>query len=197
MAYRAGRRCILCPVSFVSEFKEKLGLKMGERRLSSLPSVLGGRKGISLPNVLSVHVLFHAPTIESWKQLQEVMRILRETHGIPRVTGVAYTPLERAETPTKWYTTRGVELHTAEDVDWRFEPNVVQSSKKEVDVLLDLNLDEALPLLFEAKAARAKFRVGPHRKKEWVRYDFMLESCSDALDFAKSALHYMNTLQLK
>jgi len=184
-------------MSWMGEIKEKVGRRLGEQHLMRMPAAEGGRKGLSMAEVQSVHVLFHAPTIASWKQLLEVLRLLREVHGIPRVSGVAFSPLVRAEVPTNWYTVRGIELHTAEDIDWRFEPSLLQSKGKSVDVLLDLNLDDALPLLFEAKVAKAKFRVGPHRKKEWVRYDFMLASCKDAQEFATSAFHYMNTLHLK
>jgi hypothetical protein len=181
----------------MGDLKEKVGRRLGEQHLKGMAAADGGRKGLSMADVQSVHILFHAPTISSWKQLLEILRQLREVHGIPRVSGVAYTPMERAEVPTNWYTVRGIELHTAEDIDWRFEPSLLQSKSKSVDVLLDLNLDDTLPLLFEAKVAKAKFRVGPHREKEWVRYDFMLESCKDAQEFATAAFHYMNTLHLE
>jgi hypothetical protein len=153
------------------------------------------RKSINLDSARYVAVLYQLPDEESYKKVEEFVKLLTDK-GI-KVKVACYT--EQKFIPHYFIPKLLQDILTIKDVNWKFQPIkpfVKDFLEEEFDILIDLSLSEYLPLLYLAATSRAGLKLGRFNETHQDYFDLMIDIPEDAtLDFFISqVIHYLNKI---
>ena len=114
-----------------------------------------------------------------------------------KVRVVAYT--EQKFYPHYFIPKISQDIITGKDVNWRFlpqKPFVEEFINTEYDILIDLSLDDHLPLLYCAALSKAGLKVGRFQEDHELFYDLMIHAGpEESIDsFATSVIHYLSRI---
>jgi hypothetical protein len=153
------------------------------------------KKQVNLGNARTLALLYYLPDEDTYKKAELIVTALSDLGLKTRV--VCYTDLNIA--PHYFIPKISQDIITAKDVNWRYQP--VKPFAKEFintdfDILIDLSLNEYLPLYYCAALSKAVLKVGRFREDEHHVYDLMIHSApEDTIDsFAEQVIHYLKRI---
>jgi hypothetical protein len=151
-------------------------------------------KAFSLETAKTVAVIFESDTPEKLEEGRKFMAYLQK-RGI-RTEVLAFVENEVSAlhfTPEKNFC-----YLTREEINWMgipFGPNVDDFLSPAFDILINLCLEDSLPIQYLVTLSPARYKVGLFRTNE-ERYDLMinLPEPADASQLAREVVHFLNML---
>jgi hypothetical protein len=152
-------------------------------------------KPINLDSARTVALLYYLPDEDTYKTMETILAKLYELNLKVRV--VAYA--NQKFNPHYFIPKISQDIITAKDVNWRYQPQkafVKEFIETEYDILIDLSLDDHLPLLYCAALSQAGLKVGRFQEDHQLFYDLMIHTGADeSIDsFATQVIHYLSRI---
>lgn len=152
-------------------------------------------KPINLENARTVAVLYYLPDEATYKIMESILGKLYELNLKVRV--VAYA--NQKFNPHYFIPKITQDILTAKDVSWKFQPQkafVKEFIETEYDILIDLSLNDHLPLLYCAGLSKAGLKVGRFQEDHQLFYDLMIQTGPDETidSFATQVIHYLSRI---
>jgi hypothetical protein len=153
------------------------------------------QKQINLDSARSVAILYYLPDEATYKIMETILSIFNELKLKVRV--VCYTDLKI--TPHYFIPKISQDIITARDINWRYQPQkpfVKEFNNTEYDILIDLSLNDHLPLLYCAALSKAGLKVGRFQEDHQLYYDLMIHTAADETidSFASQVIHYLSRI---
>lgn len=153
------------------------------------------QKPKNLESAKTVALLYYLPDEATYKTVETIISKLTEFNLKVRV--VCYTDLKII--PHYFIPKISQDIITAKDVTWRYQPKkpfVKEFIITEYDLLIDLSLDNYLPLLYCAALSKAGLKVGRFQEDHQLFYDLMIHSSPDETidSFAGQVIHYLSRI---
>jgi len=139
--------------------------------------------------------LYYLPDETTYKIMESILSGLSDLNLKVRV--VAYT--DQKFYPHYFIPKISQDIITAKDVSWKFQPQkafVKEFIDTEYDILIDLSLNDHLPLLYCAALSKAGLKVGRFQEDHELFYDLMIHAGPDETidSFAKQVIHYLSRI---
>lgn len=152
-------------------------------------------KQVNLENARTIALLYYLPDEETYKRAELLVSQLSDMGLKTRV--VCYTDMKLI--PHYFIPKISQDVITIKDVNWRFhpvKPFVKEFIQTEFDILINLSLDEYLPLEYCAALSMAALRVGRFREDQHHIYDLLIHSVpDDTIDsFAEQVIYYLKMI---
>ncbi len=153
------------------------------------------QKQINLESARTVALLYYLTDEASYKTAESILSRLIELNLKIRV--VCYTDLKIA--PHYFIPKITQDILTSKDVNWRYQPQkpfVKEFVDTEYDILIDLSLDDHLPLLYCAALSKAGLKVGRFQEDHQLFYDLMIQTGPDETidSFSIQVIHYLSRI---
>ena len=153
------------------------------------------QKQINLESARTVALLYYLTDEASYKTAESILIRLIELNLKIRV--VCYTDLKIA--PHYFIPKITQDILTSKDVNWRYQPQkpfVKEFVDTEYDILIDLSLDDHLPLLYCAALSKAGLKVGRFQEDHQLFYDLMIQTGPDETidSFSIQVIHYLSRI---
>lgn len=153
------------------------------------------QKQVSIERARSVALLYYLPDEETYKKVELIIGRLTELNLKVRV--VCYTDLKLI--PHYFIPKISQDILTAKDVNWRIQPQkpfVKEFINTAYDLLIDLSLNDHLPLLYCAALSNAGLKVGRYQEDHQLFYDLMIHAGTDETidSFADQVIHYLSMI---
>jgi hypothetical protein len=153
------------------------------------------QKQINLDSARTVALLYYLPDEATYKIMETILSRFNELKLKVRV--VCYTDLKII--PHYFIPKITQDIITAKDVNWRFQPQkpfVKEFINTEYDILIDLSLNDHLPLLYCAALSKAGLKVGRFQEDHQLYYDLMIHAAPDETidSFASQVIHYLSRI---
>lgn len=163
--------------------------------LKQLNTINRTPKSVNLENARTATLLYYLPDEATYKKVELILSGLNEFNLKIRV--VCYTDLKF--TPHYFIPKITQDIITAKDVNWRFQPQkpfVNEFIDTEFDILIDLSLNDYLPLLYCSALSRAGLKVGRYSEDHQTFYDLMIHAEQDETidSFADQVIHYLSMI---
>jgi len=141
--------------------------KIGQTKLSG--------KDVSFHSAKKVGII---AVMDSKDRMEQVINFKKriESYG-PKVVSIGYVPL--AIIPDYFNTQMQTDVFSKKDVNFFGIPGnsfVKEFLNEEFDILIDLTLDEVLPLIYVAGLSKARLKAGKYRANMLHVYDFLLKA---------------------
>lgn len=152
-------------------------------------------KQVNLSTARSVALLYYLKDEAEYKKAEAIVARINEMGIKTRV--VCFTDLKI--TPHYFIPKITQDIITAKDVNWRNLPDkpfVEEFINTEFDILIDLSIEDYLPLYFFAALSKASLKVGKFREDHHHSYDLMIHTQeNETIDsFAEQVIHYLNLI---
>lgn len=152
-------------------------------------------KPINLDSARTVALLYYLPDEATYKTMETILAKLYELNLKVRV--VAYS--NQKFNPHYFIPKISQDIITAKDLNWRLQPQkpfVKEFIETEYDILIDLSLEDHLPLLYCAGLSKAGLKVGRFQEDHELFYDLMIHAGQDeTIDlFATQVIHYLSRI---
>jgi len=153
------------------------------------------QKQINLENARTVALLYCLPDEATYKIMESILGKLNELNLKVRV--VAYT--DQKFYPHYFIPKISQDIFTAKDLNWRLQPQkpfVKEFIETEYDILIDLSLEDHLPLLYCSALSKAGLKVGRFQEDHQLFYDLMIHAGpEETIDsFATQVIHYLSRI---
>jgi hypothetical protein len=153
------------------------------------------QKQTNLDNARTVALLYYCPDEATYKIVDTILAKLAELKLKVRV--VCYTDLKII--PHYFIPKITQDVITAKDVNMLYQPQkafVKEFIDTEYDILIDLSLDDHLPLLYCAALSKAGLKVGRFQEDHELFYDLMIHAAPDETidSFATQVVHYLSRI---
>lgn len=153
------------------------------------------QKPVNIKSARTLALLYYLPDEAIYKKVEIILSKLSSMNLKIRV--VCYTDLKIS--PHYFIPKITQDIITAKDVNWRFQPQkpfVKEFINTEYDILIDLSLDDHLPLLYCAALSNAGIKVGRFQEDHELYYDLMIHASPDeTIDtFADQVIHYLSMI---
>jgi len=152
-------------------------------------------KPINLQSARTVALLYYLYDEATYKLMDSILAKINELNLKVRV--VAYT--NQKFNPHYFIPKISQDIITGKDVSWRFQPQkgfVKEFIETEYDILIDLSLEDHLPLLYCAALSQAGLKVGRFQEDHELFYDLMIQAGPDETidSFATQVIHYLSKI---
>ena len=153
------------------------------------------QKQINLESARTVALLYYLTDEATYIAVESIISRLNELNLKVRV--VCYTDLKI--TPYYFIPKISQDIITVKDIDWRYQPKkpfVKEFINTEYDILIDLSLNDNLPLLYCAALSQAGLKVGRFQEDHELFYDLMIQAGPDeSIDsFSVQVIHYLSRI---
>lgn len=153
------------------------------------------QKQTNLESARTVALLYYLPDEATYKTAETILANLNELNLKVRV--VCYTDLKIS--PHYFIPKISQDIITAKDINWRFQPQkafVKEFVTTEFDILIDLSLNDHLPLLYCAALSKAGLKVGRFQEDRELFYDLMIHTTTEETidSFAGQVIHYLSRI---
>jgi hypothetical protein len=150
---------------------------------------------INLTSAHTVALLYYVSDEPTYKMAELILSQLTAMNMKVRV--VCYTDLKII--PHYFIPKITQDIITAKDVNWRFQPVktfVKEFINAEYDILIDLSLNDHLPLLYCSALSKAGLKVGRFQEDHRMFYDLMIHSLPDETieTFAEQVIYYLSRI---
>lgn len=151
------------------------------------------REFIKFPEAKTIGIIYNATIPQNIDQIHSFARKL-EGKG-KKVELLGFINLKKPEEIVEKY--KDYDFIVKEDVSWYFKPKKFSSSrfiKNKYDILLNLYIQECLPLQYMSAFSDAKFRVGHYQKNNLDCNDFHinLKGKGDVKELIHQIEYYLN-----
>lgn len=152
-------------------------------------------KQANLDNARTLALLYYLPDEDTYKRAETILSKFSDMGLKARV--VCYTDMKIV--PHYFIPKITQDVITVKDVNWRFhpvKPFVKEFLNTDFDILINLSLDEYLPLEYCAALSKAGLKVGRFREDQHLIYDLMIHSVADdTIDsFAEQVIYYLKRI---
>lgn len=176
----------------IQRFREKIARSSLSRQLQD---VNRDRKQLNLSSASTVALLYYLPDEATYKFAESLCARLSEMNLKVRV--VCYSTQKFA--PHYFIPKISQDIIIAKDVNWKFQPVkpfIPEFLETPFDLLIDLSLNEHLPLLYCAALSKAALKVGRYDTEHQSFYDLMIHTSSGETieSFAEQILHYLSRI---
>lgn len=142
-----------------------------------------------------VALLYYLPDETTYKSVDIILSKLNDLNLKVRV--VCYTDMKVI--PHYFIPKISQDVITAKDLDWRFRPQkqfVKEFIDTEFDILIDLSLNDCLPLLYCSGLSNAGLKVGRYQEDHHLYYDLMIHAGPDETieSFLNQVIHYLSRI---
>jgi hypothetical protein len=163
--------------------------------LKQINEIKRNLKPINLQSARTVALLYYLPDEATYKTMELILSKLNDLNLKVRV--VAYT--NQKFNPHYFIPKISQDVLTAKDVNWRLQPQkpfVKEFIETEYDILIDLSLEDHLPLLYCAALSKAGLKVGRFQEDHELFYDLMIHAGpEETIDsFATQVIHYLSRI---
>lgn len=176
----------------IQNIREKFAKSFLLKQMSEIKRNL---KPINLDSARTVALLYYLPDEATYKIMESILSRLIDINLKVRV--VAYT--NQKFYPHYFIPKISQDILTAKDVNWRLQPQkpfVKEFIETEYDILIDLSLEDHLPLLYCAALSKAGIKVGRFQEDHELFYDLMIHAGPDETidSFATQVIHYLSRI---
>ncbi len=153
------------------------------------------QKPVNLETARTVTLLYYLPDEAIYKKVELILNRLSELNLKTRV--VCYTDLKIV--PHYFIPKITQDIITAKDVNWRYQPQkpfIQEFIDTEYDILIDLSLNDYLPLMYCSALSKAGLKVGRYIEDQQSFYDLMIHAGPDETidSFADQVIHYLSMI---
>lgn len=153
------------------------------------------QRPVSIKNARTAALLYYLPDEAIYKKVELIISRLTELNL--KIKVVCYTDLKTI--PYYFVPKISQDILTIKDINWRFQPQkpfVKEFINTEYDILIDLSLDDYLPLLYCAALSNAGLKVGRYKEEHQLLYDLMIHAAPDETidSFAEQVIHYLSMI---
>lgn len=156
-------------------FGDFIKKKMGERALrAEMKNIRRERAAFSLDQAKSVAILFEYTNAEDFELVRKYVLYLREMKK--KVRAIGYYMMK--ELPSFPYSKLEFDFFGKKSFAWNGKPTdpiLTNFCEEDHDILLDLNLNDLLPLRYTAALSRAKFKVGRCDENDHDLHDLQID----------------------
>lgn len=150
---------------------------------------------VNIESARTVALLYYLPDESTYKKVEVILGKLNELNLKIRV--VCYTDMKII--PHYFIPKITQDIITAKDINWRFQPQkafVKEFISTRFDLLIDLSLNNHLPLLYCAALSNAGLKVGRFQDDHELYYDLMIHASPDETidSFAEQVIHYLSKI---
>lgn len=150
---------------------------------------------VNMDTARSVALLYYLPDEATYKAAEIIAVRLNEMNLKVRI--VCYT--DQKIIPHYFIPKITQDIITVKDVNWRYQPQkpfVKDFLNNSFDLLIDLSLDEYLPLLYCAALSKSGLKVGRFQEDHQIFFDLMIHAGSDETieTFAEQVIHYLSRI---
>jgi hypothetical protein len=153
------------------------------------------RKPFSLESAQYVALLYNLLDEDTYKKVEEFIKSLNEKNI--KVKVACYT--DQKIVPHYFIPKLLQDIITSKDVNWYYQPVkpfVKDFLEEEFDILIDLSLNEQIPLQYLSVSSKAGLKIGRFDEKNQEYYDLMIDMPADAPIeyFISQVVHYLNKI---
>jgi len=153
------------------------------------------QKQINLDSARTVALLYYLSDEAMYKTMESILSRLNDLNLKVRV--VAYT--DQKFYPHYFIPKISQDIITGKEVNWRYQPQkpfFEEFINTEYDILIDLSLDDHLPLLYCAALSKSGLKVGRFQEDHQEFYDLMIHAGPDETvdSFATQVIHYLSRI---
>ena len=146
----------------------------------------------------SVGVLYHCDSEETHKKVKVFVDFLRKEIGVRDVMAMAF--VDEKEIPSYLIAKLNFVQICRKDLDWKMMPRgneVANFITEPFDVLIDLSLEDVLPIQYMVAGSRAAFKVGRKEGLNEELNDMLIDmagskSLSQYINHVNKYLHMLN-----
>lgn len=132
----------------------------------------------NLASASNIGLLINATNPDDIETVKKYVNRLRQLKKNVKVLGF----INLKELPQLNYLKPDYEFFYKKDLNWHLKPVALSTQEfinQEFDILIDLNIINALPLKYVAALSKAKFKVGKYDEKYKELYDLMIDNASN------------------
>lgn len=153
------------------------------------------QKQVNLKKARTVALLYYLPDEQTYVAVESIISKLNELNLKVRV--VCYTDLKI--TPYYFIPKISQDIITVKDIDWKYQPKkpfVKEFVETEFDILIDLSLNDYLPLVYCAALSQAGLKVGRFQEDHELFYDLMIQAGPEETveSFSMQVIHYLSRI---
>lgn len=160
-----------------------------------MSSIVRQKTVFCFSQAINVGVIYDATEIQDLNKVKQLVKVLKEDHKNVKTLGYV-----NDKTTKDFQQSRlGVDFFLNTDLNWHLKPenHIVENFiSEEFDILIDLNMELALPLVYIACKSKAKFKVGRYDENCNEIYDLMLQigKGADLNEFISQLKHYLTLI---
>ena len=156
------------------------------------------RKMCTLKNSRTVGILYTLSVVLDYEQVCDFVSSLQKEHKVVHALGF----VQDKDLIYRFLPKLSYDFFSPQDLKWYFKPvgeKVSDFTKKEFDLLIDLSIEEYLPLKFIAGLSLAHCKVGKFHAEDARFYDLMISvpPGMSLKEFISQVLHYLTIIQTK
>lgn len=149
---------------------------LGRRRL--LREALAERKAVvrNLAQAGKVGIVYHVTDEASFQQVRNYVKKVKEELGINRIMALGF--VDEKQLPHYMHAKLNFDAFTQKELNWYRIPsgNTVENFiAEEYEVLIDLTLEDVLPVQYIVARSRARFKVGRYSETNRHLLDMMID----------------------
>ncbi len=170
----------------------------GKRDLHKLSSAKRSKAVHNFGNARSVALVYREKGEGFFILVKQYVQVLKAEYGIKEVLALCYIDNKK---PVPHYHAHRLkyDYFTAAKLDWKLKPSceeVDRFTEKQFDILIDLEKDPCIPMLYVVAMSKATFKVG-YYSEEWKSlYDMMLKTSGQTTfdGYIDQINHYLNLI---
>jgi len=159
-------------------------------------SVDRNRSMVNLAGAKTIGILYPLFTLPDYNEVEIFVSNLQKDHKEVKALGY----LQFKEMVNRFLPKLSYDFFSQQEVNWYFKPTngkVNDFIKTEFDLLIDLTMEDHLPLKFVAGLSRARCKVGRFSEEKTTHYDLMIkvDAPQRLAEFIKQIRHYLTIIQ--
>lgn len=157
-------------------------------------------KPLNIHDCRSVGIVYYIDGEDSHKKVKNFVDKLRKEIGVRDVMALGYVPAR--DVPQYLMTKLNFDQICQKDLNWMLKPSgnkVVNFITENYDVLIDLSIEDHLPLQHLVSNSKAKFKVGRYGKTNEKLFDMMIDMAGvqSLSQYIQQVDHYLNMVNAK
>lgn len=155
---------------------------------------------LNIHDCRSVGIVYFIDKEESHRKVKNFVDKLRKEVGVRDVMALGYVPDK--EIPSYLMTKLNFDQICRKDLNWMLRPSgqtVVNFVTEEYDVLIDLTIEDHLPIQHLVADSKAKFKVGRFGRTNSRLFDMMIDMAGvqSLSQYIQQVDHYLNMINAK
>jgi hypothetical protein len=172
------------------KFRKKIGAKILNNKFSKLKRIKMYNNFSSAKNV---GIIFNATNQELYDKAKIFIKSLTDKKIMVSALGFVLT-----NDAIKWYSAdNNISFISLEDINWYFSPvnkSVKKYCEKSFDILIDITLEEKLPLTFVFALSKSKFKISSQYQKKYSDFVIDVKRNKNIEFFIQQLQHYMTSI---
>ena len=179
-------------MNFIQKLRWEAGKIMlrGDMTVLRKPGIAVGFEGAS-----RIGILYDAGVKENYEAVKNFVRRIRNNQKEVKSLGF----INSRKLPGDQFIKLGMDFFTLANLNWHFRPlSKVTSNfiKEDFDILINLSMEECVPLDYITHFSRSHFRIGRFSERNKLFYDFMIDlKPKDTIaQFVDQVEHYLQII---